>query len=158
MRVAVLQGTLAELSKKNIKMGSAAQFVDEPEVRKTLIQRTKAQVTVVAADTLDCALWLHEKQQQHQQQHQPLGKTFSVTVLVMASRAHLGGGYKTGAGAQEEHIYRSTSLSLLHESGAHLATEHTMAICNKVRVVRGSERQGYPFVRRFVFFSWFIFG
>ena len=66
----------------------------------------------------------------------------------MALRAQLGGGYQKGAGAQEESIYRASSISLLHDPGATLKTELSLAIFQKVAIVRGSERHGYPFVPR----------
>ncbi len=95
-----------------------------------------AVVRLAACDTLDCARYLRE--QVHKR----------VSVLVMASRAQLGGGFEKGAGAQEEHIYRSTALSLLHERGASLATELSVFQCARCPILRSSERHGYRHLAR----------
>lgn len=144
MRLAVLHGTLAECSRKNFRPGTVGVFCDEDDfgVVQPKVERSVPVIRIVASDVLDCALWIREVQQQ---QGVPL---VPPTVLVMASRAHLGGGYKNGTGAQEEHVYRGTSISVLHEADVQLKTELSMLICEKVAVVRGSERHGYPFVNR----------
>lgn len=144
MRLAALQGTLAFCSRKTFNVGPPAEFVEESSPISGPVAKSSkdepARISVLAVDTLDCALWLHEKD--------PAGARpeSRIHVLVMASRAQLGGGYRNGAGAQEEHIYRGTSISLLHSPDAQLSTELSMAVCEKVSVVRGSERSGYPFV------------
>jgi uncharacterized protein (TIGR02452 family) len=71
-----------------------------------------------------------------------------VSVLIMASRSQLGGGFERGAGAQEEHIYRSTALSLLHERGASLATELSLFQFARCPILRSSERHGYRHLAR----------
>lgn len=70
-----------------------------------------------------------------------------VTVLVMASRSSMGGGVETGAKAQEEDIYRATTLALI--PGQVLPLELSSRLDTKVAVCRGAEAFGWPFVKEF---------
>ena len=126
MRIGVLETTLARCARiKNF--GSEIS----PNIGRLTGQG--GEVIIFAGDVVDCARWVYESQKT-----QPC-------VLVMSSRARLGGGYKSGAGAQEEHLYRCSSLSLLHENDAVHARELDFRVFEGV-LCRGSEAMGYPFL------------
>lgn len=168
MRRSVLAGTLAECARLRSGSERAATLLNEEEQQQhqkdeaPKRRRAPCSVRVVASDALDLALWLHEKKddekkgdekkkddEKKKKDEKKKDVKKRTTLLVMASRARLGGGYRSGASAQEEHIYRSSSISLLHDPDAQLATELSMMICENVTVVRGSERHGYVFVPKF---------
>ena len=132
LRLAVLAGTQGRCRQQGFDPGV---MLEEKEPLGEAGEGPAA-VHLAACDTLDCVRWLRERG--HKQ----------VSCLVMASRSQLGGGFERGAGAQEEHIYRSTSLSLLHDKGAALATELSVFQFDRCPILRSSERHGYRHLAR----------
>jgi uncharacterized protein (TIGR02452 family) len=131
LRCAVLAGTLAHLRGLQVK-GSSSMY-EKPTVYVPDHAEEGGSVVVVAGDCLNTAQCVSEKFKK------------VPYCLVMSSRAHLGGGYKNGAAAQEEHIYRSSSISFLHADGAQHPKETSLTVFKNVAVCRGSEMEGYPF-------------
>ncbi|CAG8449880.1 12431_t:CDS:2 [Acaulospora colombiana] len=74
---------------------------------------------------------------------------FNPVVLNMASATSVGGGYKSGAGAQEENLFRRTNLFQYHEpnkSEWYPIPEFGGAYCPNATVVRSSEPENYAFL------------
>ena len=76
-----------------------------------------------------------------------------VAVLNMASARHPGGGYRNGAGAQEEYLFRTTSYMYALEDVDRMASERRWKYpipprggiySPDVTVLRGSEADGFP--------------
>lgn len=124
LRIACLWKTLAYLQSLNVK--NLGHSMGERN-RKSIAVSGKAEVKVVANDSMDTARWLVEAGYKN------------VSCLVMSSRSKLGGGYKKGSRAQEEDIYRVSAVSLLHEDGMTHPTEMSLRIFEKTLVCRGSE-------------------
>ena len=71
----------------------------------------------------------------------------SVAVLNMASARHPGGGFRKGAGAQEENLHRRSDLYRFTEGSSNeypIFERHL--ISPNVTVFRGNEKEGYPFL------------
>jgi uncharacterized protein (TIGR02452 family) len=77
-------------------------------------------------------------------------------VLDAASDSHFGGGYKTGAGAQEENICRRSGLCIPADTTQGVQTKnfyplnrqgaHACLYVSNVPVFRGEEQEGYPYL------------
>ncbi len=77
-------------------------------------------------------------------------------VLDAASDDHFGGGYKTGAGAQEENISRRSGLSIAADTTQNVQTRNFYPLSHggpgaglyvsHVPVFRGEEKDGYPYL------------
>ena len=107
------------------------QVLKAPDLRLHSLQPQgqRAKVQVVQQDMLEEAV--------------RLSKCYSVAVLNMASPWKPGGGVFSGAGAQEETIFRRTNLaSYLHQKFYPL--EEKCLVSHGVLVLRGSEQRGYP--------------
>ncbi|CAG8737185.1 27194_t:CDS:2 [Dentiscutata erythropus] len=74
---------------------------------------------------------------------------FNPLVLNMASNTNVGGGYKTGAGAQEENLFRRTNLFEYHEPKKnewYPIPESGGIYCPNATVIRSSEEDKYSFL------------
>lgn len=74
---------------------------------------------------------------------------FKVAVLNMAAADCPGGGFRSGAGAQEENLHRRTDAYRFTEQqrrGNYPIPEDACLVSEDVTVLRGPESQGYPFL------------
>eukprot|EP01112_Ceratiomyxa_fruticulosa_P013076 TRINITY_DN3658_c0_g3_i1.p1 TRINITY_DN3658_c0_g3~~TRINITY_DN3658_c0_g3_i1.p1 ORF type:complete len:582 (+),score=89.91 TRINITY_DN3658_c0_g3_i1:204-1748(+) len=158
MRVLIMQGTLRaidngrySLPDGNIIYLPDVDFVKEQVRKTTFYPRTPKfdfprkfdmKVEAILSDCLDAAFILKENR-------------LNPVVLNMASRSHPGGGYMTGAGAQEENLFRRSNYyqSLKDPQGIDAKREWRYPIpetggiyCPNVVVFRGSEKNGYNFL------------
>lgn len=82
--------------------------------------------------------------------HRLVEKGYKVAVLNMACEDCPGGGFRSGAGAQEENMHRRSDLVRFTEE---LQLEHypiprdACLLSDDVTVFRGSEKHGYPFLQ-----------
>ncbi|KAG2382947.1 hypothetical protein C9374_004914 [Naegleria lovaniensis] len=115
----------------------------------------KTNISIMIGDCLEAALIYSmggiNKDSEHNVQ------TKKVAVLNMASAKRPGGGYKTGSGAQEENLFRRTSLAFSLEDVDHWDTDRKWkyplpelggVYVPNVSVIRGSELKGYPFLTK----------
>jgi uncharacterized protein (TIGR02452 family) len=105
-------------------------------------------VTLFNGDCINAGLWL-KKQIQNSEHNK-------VAVLNMASAHSPGGGYKNGAGAQEENLHRRTNLYQCLENVDHLDENRQWSypipefggiFTTDAVVIRGSEDKGYPWLQ-----------
>ncbi|CAB4484245.1 hypothetical protein RhiirA1_533592 [Rhizophagus irregularis] len=76
-------------------------------------------------------------------------KGYRPLVLNMASATSVGGGYKNGAGAQEENLFRRTNLFQYHESNKkdwYPIPEIGGIYCPNATIIRSSEQDQYEFL------------
>eukprot|EP01027_Heterolobosea_sp_BB2_P023774 GEZU01035771.1.p1 GENE.GEZU01035771.1~~GEZU01035771.1.p1 ORF type:complete len:413 (-),score=88.07 GEZU01035771.1:44-1282(-) len=106
----------------------------------------KTEVRVIEGDCIAAALWLKRT----------ANLKMPPLVLNMASARHPGGGYKSGAGAQEENLHRRTNLYQCLEDPERIDRNRTWRYplnefggiySPNVTVFRGPEDEGYPFLR-----------
>ncbi|RIA94814.1 hypothetical protein C1645_734517 [Glomus cerebriforme] len=101
-----------------------------------LEKQEKPVIQVVSGDCLVEALELKKK-------------GFNPLVLNMASATSVGGGYKSGAGAQEENLFRRTNLFQYHEPNKEFwypIPEVGGIYCPNATVIRSSEQDRYEFL------------
>lgn len=146
IRQAVLWTTVARLGSIPRKSLGSFTLVNPPEVSSELLSSSKSSISqspksilLCANDTIECIIFLRENTDAQ-----------NISALVMASRSKLGGGYQNGSKAQEEDIYRCTSLSLLHEEKLSLPRELSVAVFRRAVICRGSEEFGYPILKHAV--------
>ncbi|KAG9295031.1 hypothetical protein G9A89_017825 [Geosiphon pyriformis] len=99
----------------------------------------KQEIPVVRVVNGDCLLEALELKNQG----------FNPVVLNMASARKPGGGYKAGAGAQEENLFRRTNLFQYHEPKRddwYPIPEFGGIYCPNALVIRGSEQEGYEWL------------
>ena len=70
-----------------------------------------------------------------------------MTVLNMANAYNPGGGYRSGAGAQEENLHRRTDLRRFLNRKFYPIDKPCALISKDVTVFRGPESEGYPFLK-----------
>lgn len=73
----------------------------------------------------------------------------AVAVLNMASSSSPGGGFRFGAGAQEENLYRRSDLYRFLEpckGSLYPIKPDACLLSTNVTILRGSEKEGYPFL------------
>lgn len=72
---------------------------------------------------------------------------YTVAVLNMASPHSPGGGVRSGAGAQEENLFRRSDLATFLHPREHYPIKDTSCLVSPgVRILRGKEQDGYPFL------------
>ncbi|KAL6056226.1 UBA domain-containing protein [Balamuthia mandrillaris] len=113
---------------------------------------TSTTYMVVEGDCLEAAIWLKDKS----------GLACNPAVLNMASRSHPCGGYRSGAGAQEENLARRTNLFQCLEdpykidssrSWSYPLPEFGGVYSPRVCVFRSAESHGYAFMQKPDFLS-----
>ncbi|CAJ1401923.1 unnamed protein product [Effrenium voratum] len=98
----------------------------------TMVSEFAPEVEVVEQDILEHA--------------QELARSHRVAVLNMASAAQPGGGFREGAGAQEENLHRRSDLVRFLDTRWYPLPEDKCLVSKDVTVFRGSEKEGYPFL------------
>mmetsp|Transcript_25264 Transcript_25264/g.41579 ORF Transcript_25264/g.41579 Transcript_25264/m.41579 type:complete len:383 (+) Transcript_25264:96-1244(+) len=96
------------------------------------------EISVIKGDCLETALWLRRTD-----------PSCNPAVLVMASRSHPGGGFESGAGAQEENLCRRTNLwqALLSvQDQCYPIPEYGGIYTKNALVIRKGEESGYTFL------------
>jgi len=162
-RYCLFNGTVVTLSKKRLEAGATSTILYQNDytfetatatatttatataTATTEATAQKAEIMVIEGDCLEAALWLKK----NHGARKPL-------VLNMASESTPGGGYRNGAGAQEENLHRRTNLFQCLEDPQLIAKsrqwsypipEFGAIYSPDVAVFRGPEEKGYPFLR-----------
>lgn len=94
-------------------------------------------VEVIECDILERAEQLHRN-----------GEGYSVAVLNMASPHSPGGGFRSGAGAQEENLFRRSNLFNFLHPRQYPIKDTACLVSPGVTILRGKEQDGYPFLEK----------
>lgn len=106
-------------------------------VRDTIDQvAPQLKVEVIECDILERAGQLHRSE------------GYSVAVLNMASAHSPGGGFRSGAGAQEENLFRRSDLFKFLHPSAYPIKDTACLVSPGVTILRGKEQDGYPFLEK----------
>ncbi|CAF4615851.1 unnamed protein product [Rotaria sp. Silwood2] len=142
-------GTKIDLNENKLTYAAenTQQYGNDYEYDTVFQQKTYeqcSQVFVVNGDCLDVAMCF-----------KMIYPNSNSVVLNMASSRHPGGGWKNGAGAQEENLHRRTNMFQCLEDPYHelegqrdwlyYVPEFGGIYCPNVSIFRGSESNGYPF-------------
>jgi uncharacterized protein (TIGR02452 family) len=142
------EGEGVNLNKKEMeKISKSTRMYTADNKFKAAPQYDNTVVRVVRGDCLEAAL--------HLKTITIKGKLLNPATLIMASASLPGGGYRSGAGAQEENLHRRTNLFQCLEDPYEMTPNRSWGYplpefggiyVSDAYVLRGSEPRGYPFL------------